>query len=139
VNEALVRVLVVDDDELTTELVSRALSAQRCEVLVALHADDIARVGGSFEPDAVLVDVNIPGTSPDAVLRAARSALPGGTRVFLFSAEDEQALRAMARRVGADGWLSKSTAVGDLGARLRKLLGKEEVSMRRTAKGAGDP
>jgi DNA-binding response OmpR family regulator len=119
---ATIRVLVVDDDPLASELVSRALTAERFEVAVASSAEAIAGVARELQPQAVLVDVNMPGTTSGGAVQVARSAVPPDTRIFLFSSDDEGVLRSLARRVKADGWLSKSMAVVDLGARIRKLM-----------------
>jgi two-component system OmpR family response regulator len=118
-----IRVLIVDDDALTRDLVSRVLGAEAFEVAVASTAEQIAPVTRDFHPHAVLVDVNIPGVASGGAVAVVRSAAPAGARIVLFSADDEETLRATARRVQADGWLSKNTAVVDLGARIRKLLG----------------
>jgi DNA-binding response OmpR family regulator len=123
-DDAPIRVLVVDDDPLASDLVTRALSAERFEVAVAATADVVAVVAREFQPRVVLVDVNMPGTTPAGAVQLARSAMPAAARIFLFSSDDDGVLRMLARRVNADGWLSKSTAVVDLGARIRKLLGQ---------------
>jgi DNA-binding response OmpR family regulator len=116
------RVLVIDDDSLVLELVSRALASADFEVAVARTLPEIAQVTAGFAPDAVLVDVNIPGSPSGGAVDAVRGAVPSGARVFLFSSEDEAVLRTLARRTKADGWLSKSTPVTDLGRRIRLLL-----------------
>ena len=118
------RVLIVDDDELTRELVSRALSSDRFEVASAIDATAIPNATSSFVPDIVLADVNIPGVAPGETVAVVRSLLPAGTRVVLFSASDDAELRRLAKRVQADGWLSKGTSILDLGARILALLNR---------------
>jgi DNA-binding response OmpR family regulator len=120
----VIRVLVVDDDSLVLDLVARALASKEFEVAVARTLDEIPRVTAGFSPDAVLVDVNIPGTASGGAVEAARAAASSSARIFLFSADDEAVLRALSRRVHADGWLSKSTSIVDLGARIRALLNR---------------
>jgi DNA-binding response OmpR family regulator len=115
-------VLVVDDDSLVLDLVARALGPREFEVAVARTLHEIPRVAAAFSPDAVLVDVNIPGAASGSAVEAARSAVSSSARIYLFSADDEAVLRALTRRVKADGWLSKSTSIVDLGARIRALL-----------------
>lgn len=119
-----IRVLIVDDDDLQRDLVARALSTGPFDVVGASRTTEIAEATKGFVPDLVLVDVNIPGTSSAAAVEAARAVVPAGTRIVLFSADDEAVLRMLARRVNADGWLSKGTPVLDLGARLQAILNR---------------
>ena len=54
----------------------------------------------------------------------ARAAAPRGTRFFLFSACDESKLRALARELKADGWISKSTPVAEVSRKLQAEAGR---------------
>jgi DNA-binding response OmpR family regulator len=119
-----IRVLIVDDDALLRDLVARALPAAEFEVAAVSSAAEIADATKAFVPDVVLVDVNLPGSSSGGAAQVVRGFVPPDARVILFSADDEAVLRAIARRVGADGWVSKGASVLDLGARIRKLLGR---------------
>ncbi len=114
------RILVIDDDTLQLELLQRVLSRDGFEVAIGASANDIGRLAGPFRPDLVLVDVNIPGASGGSGLTMARADAPPGTLFFLFSACDESKLRALARDLRADGWLSKSTPVAEVSRKLRE-------------------
>lgn len=118
-----IRVLLVDDDGLTRDLVTRVLTSEKFEVAVASSAEQIEAVTRAFQPDAVLVDVHIPDMPGGGAVALVRSAAPPGARIVLFSADDEEALRATVGRVQADGWLSKNKPIGGLGEWIRKLVG----------------
>ncbi len=113
------RLLVVDDDPMQLELVQRSLGHEGFLVETASSADGAAAVLGRFTPDLVLVDVNMPGTSPNDVCNSVRAA--GRARVVIFSASDGAQLKSLAARLGADGWLSKSAALPDIARQLREL------------------
>lgn len=113
------RVLVVDDDALQLEMIQRALRLEGFDVTTTRAALGVSNLVRSFEPDAVLLDVNIPALTGDRLLTVARKHAPPSTRFFLYSACDESRLRALAAETGADGWISKSTGSTEVAARLR--------------------
>jgi two-component system, OmpR family, response regulator len=118
----VLRVLVVDDDPMQLALVERALPSEwfalRC---VATVADMVAEAHG-FKPEIVLVDVNLPDATPERTVALARDAA-AGARIVLYSAWEDSRLRALAIRLGADAFISKSESVIGIGRRLRELHG----------------
>jgi two-component system OmpR family response regulator len=118
------RVLVVDDDPLQLELMQRALAHDGFTVAVGSSLDDVRHLAKDFAPDVVLMDVHIAGAPDGSGLPVARAVAPAGTRVYFFSACDESELRALARDLKADGWLSKSLPVADVSRRLKEMVGR---------------
>jgi len=112
-------VFVVDDDSLQLDLVQRTLQGAGFEVSCSSSPIGATNLICSFLPDIVLMDVNIPGLSGDALVSISRKWAPKHTRFVLYSASDEAKLRNLARAVGAHGWISKSVTGSDLVNRLR--------------------
>ncbi|MDB4936307.1 MAG: hypothetical protein JWP87_3279 [Labilithrix sp.] len=117
--EVDLRLLVVDDDPMQLELVQRSLGHEGFVVETASSADGAAAAVARFLPDFVLVDVNMPGTTPNDVCKFVRAG--SRARVVLFSAADGSQLKTLAARVGADGWLSKSAALPEIARQLREM------------------
>jgi DNA-binding response OmpR family regulator len=115
------RILVIDDDVLQLELLQRVLARDGFTVAVGASMNDIKQLSKDFKPNVVLMDVNIPGASGGTGLPMARAAAPRGTKLYLFSACDESKLRALARELGADGYLSKSLPVAEVSRKLKEL------------------
>jgi DNA-binding response OmpR family regulator len=113
------RVLVVEDDALQLEMIQRSLRLEGFEVNATRAALGVSNLVRTFEPDAVLLDVNIPALTGDRLLTVAKKHAPATTKFFLYSACDESKLRALAAETGADGWMSKSTGSGEVAARIR--------------------
>ncbi|HEX2092943.1 MAG TPA: ATP-binding protein [Longimicrobiaceae bacterium] len=107
-NEELLRILVVDDDEVDRMAVRRALRAGgvRAEVREAGDvAAALAALGGE-EFDCVFLDYNLPGGDGLRVLRGAREAGLDAPVVMLTGHEDTQtAVELM--KAGASDYLSK--------------------------------
>lgn len=115
------RVLIVDDDPMQLDMVSRRLRLEGFEVAVTASSFGASNLIRSFSPRVVLLDVNIPALAGDKLLALARRVAPRTTQFVLYSACDESQLRELARLARADDWISKSTDLAVVADRLRKL------------------
>jgi two-component system, OmpR family, response regulator MprA len=115
-------ILVVDDDSAVRESLRRALKLEGYEVELAADGDAaLERLGGDAEPDAVVLDVMMPGTDGLDVcrtLRASGNRLP----VLMLTARGAVDDRVAGLDAGADDYLVKPFALDELFARLRALL-----------------
>jgi two-component system response regulator MprA len=126
----VVRILVVDDDRAVRDALRRALTLGGYDVVTAAGGQQgLTEVAQSL-PDAVVLDVGMPGLDGLEVCRRLRVA---GNRVpvLMLTARDAVTDRIDGLDAGADDYLVKPFDIGELKARLRAL-------MRRTA-GEGDP
>lgn len=119
------RILVVDDDASHLSLVERSLRLEGFEVTTATGAFGVSALVRRWQPDLVLLDVNIPALSGDRLLEVLRRHAPSETKLVLFSACDEAYLRRLAGEVSADGYISKSIASMDLAERIRNLCASQ--------------
>lgn len=118
------KVLVVDDHPLIQEAVSNVLRRLGERVDIDLAGDcnrglDIATQGA--EPDLVLLDLNLPGLSGIAALKAWRSKFPAVPVIVLSAASDQQTLLA-ALGAGAAGFIPKSSSNEVMLAAVRLVL-----------------
>ncbi len=116
------RLLVVDDEPAVRDSLRRALLLERYEVDLAASGDEaLARLEGDGQPDAILLDVLMPGTDGLEVCRRLRRS-GNLTPVLMLTARDEVADRVAGLDAGADDYLVKPFALEELLARLRALL-----------------
>ena len=127
------RVLVVDDERAVRDSLRRALELEGYEVeLAADGAEALYRLESNGQPDAVILDVLMPGVDGLEVSRRLRSK--GNTvPILMLTARTEVESRVAGLDAGADDYLAKPFALEELLARLRALLrrmapGTEEVS-----------
>lgn len=71
-----VRILVVDDDDDTRELVTRVLEGRGAEVVAAASAEEAWSAFERSAPDALLVDIAMPGEDGYSFLRRVRACPP---------------------------------------------------------------
>jgi two-component system, OmpR family, response regulator MprA len=125
------RILVVDDERAVRESLRRALELEGYDIDLAGDGEEaLTRLQSTAEPDAVILDVLMPGLDGLEVCRRLRR---GGSRlpVLMLTARDEVENRVAGLDAGADDYVTKPFALEELLARLRALL-------RRTANGSGE-
>ena len=127
------KILVVDDERAVRESLRRALELEGYEIeLAADGREALERLEADSQPDALVLDVLMPGVDGLEVcrrLRRAGSRLP----VLMLTARDAVENRVAGLDAGADDYVTKPFALEELLARIRALL-------RRTtdAEGAGE-
>lgn len=114
------RVLVVDDEAQIVRGLSAALRAAGYEVASADTAADAIRACAMRPPDAAILDLVLPDGSGVDVCRAVRewTDLP----IIVVSALDTEDDKIAALDAGADDYVTKPYAVGELLARVRAAL-----------------
>jgi two-component system, OmpR family, response regulator MprA len=114
-------VLVADDDRAVREALERALHLEGFEVELAPDGDATLAAVEKRTPDAVVLDVMMPGLDGLDVTRRLRRT---GNRVpiLLLTARDAIGDRVEGLDAGADDYLPKPFALEELIARLRALL-----------------
>src|SRR5207247_4869601 len=114
-------VLVADDDRAVREALERALQLAGYDVQLASDGDAALAAIAERTPDAVVLDVMMPGYDGLDVTRRLRRE---GNRVpvLLLTARDAVGDRVDGLDAGADDYLPKPFALEELVARLRALL-----------------
>ena len=124
------RILVVDDEPAVRDSLRRALELEGYEVEVAVDGESaLIELGEPRHPDAVILDILMPGVDGLEVCRRIR-AVGDQVPVLMLTARAEVDSRVAGLDAGADDYLPKPFALAELLARLRALL-------RRTANGGG--
>jgi two-component system, OmpR family, response regulator MprA len=116
------KILVVDDERAVRESLRRALELEGYEIELAADGNEaLYRLEVTEEPDAVILDVLMPGVDGLEVcrrLRGAGSKLP----VLMLTARTEVEDRVAGLDAGADDYVTKPFALEELLARVRALL-----------------
>jgi two-component system KDP operon response regulator KdpE len=114
------RVLVVDDEPQFLRALKTSLRAAGYEVDTASTAEEALTSIGLGPPDAVILDLVLPDKRGTEVTRELRawSEIP----VIVVSAVGDEAEKISALDEGADDYVTKPFAIGELLARLRAAL-----------------
>jgi CheY-like chemotaxis protein len=120
------RILIVEDNEMSRDMLSRRLSRRGHEVILAVDGAEGVRRALADAPDIVLMDLSLPdvdGWEATRRLRAhdATRKLP----VIALTAHAMQGDRERALAAGADDYDTKPVDLERLIAKIEALLGRE--------------
>ena len=119
------RILVVDDDRAVRDALRRALTLGGYEVQVAETGEQALDQVVQAIPDAVVLDVGLPGIDGLEVCRRLR-LLGNRVPILILTARDAVADRIDGLDVGADDYMVKPFDVAELKARIRALLRRSD-------------
>ena len=117
------RVLVVDDEPAIVRALGINLKALGYQIDSAETGEDALRKAADHRPDAVILDLGLPGIDGVEVIRGLR----GWTNVpiIVLSVRDAERQKILALDAGADDYVTKPFGMGELLARLRAALRRE--------------
>ncbi|MEV5335110.1 response regulator transcription factor [Streptomyces werraensis] len=126
-----VRVLVVDDEQSITELLSMALRYEGWQIRSAGDGQNALRAAREFRPDAVVLDMMLPDMHGLTVLGRLRRELPDVPVLFL-TAKDAVEDRIAGLTAGGDDYVTKPFSLEEVVARLRGLIRRSCTAERRS-------
>jgi two-component system OmpR family response regulator len=115
------RILIVEDDEMLAEAVTRALRQSAHAVQRAATGPDADRILASTEFDLVILDLGLPQLDGFEVLkrlRGRRERVP----VLVLTVRDSVQDRVACLDCGADDYMTKPFELAELEARVRALI-----------------
>jgi DNA-binding response OmpR family regulator len=116
-----VRLLIVEDDDIVADAITRALGAANYAVLRVTSAEAALAVLADEEFAMAVIDVGLPGADGLTLVRRLRSAgktLP----TLILTARCTLTDKVKALDLGADDFLSKPFEAAELAARCRALM-----------------
>jgi DNA-binding response OmpR family regulator len=123
------RVLVVDDEAVVREVLTRYLERDGFDVETAADGEDAIARFDAAAPDLVLLDLMLPRVDGFEVFRAIRSR--SRSPVIMLTARGEVTDRIVGLDVGADDYVSKPFSPSEVAARVRAVIRRtREVRVR---------
>jgi len=114
------RVLVVDDDTKTVELVKLYLNRDGYRVLTAYDGIDALRLAREGHPDLIVLDLMLPGLDGLQVCRTLRNE--SDVPIIMLTAKTTEQDKLTGLDLGADDYVSKPFSPKELAARVRAVL-----------------
>lgn len=113
-------ILIVDDEPQILRFLGHALAAAGYDTCTASTGAEALRAVAAHNPDLMVLDLGLPDADGKTVIETLRrsSDLP----VIVLSARDQEMEKIMALDLGADDFVAKPFAIGELLARLRVCL-----------------
>jgi DNA-binding response OmpR family regulator/Tfp pilus assembly protein PilZ len=115
-------ILVFDDSPFALALTRAALEDAGFKVAIAEDLSSFERQRVAFDPDLILVDVQMPEAFGDDVASTLRSWHGVQVPILLVSSLDQSELAGRAQRARASGYVCKGAGMPELVRRCRELL-----------------
>lgn len=116
------KVLLLDDNALTRQLAGDLLEAEGFDAETVEDAAGLQKALEWWNPDVIVVDLNLPGRSGADIIRELRAAAPDGPPAVLMSATAEGPLAALAEGCGAAASFSTLAGLSGLLEVVREIL-----------------
>jgi CheY-like chemotaxis protein len=122
------RILVVEDNEMNRDVLSRRLARKKYEVLVAVDGGEGVVMARSEAPDLILMDMSLPvvdGWEATRQLKASpeTKAIP----IIALTAHAMSGDREKAMEAGCDDYDTKPIELPRLLAKVKALLGNQKA------------
>lgn len=120
----MAKILIVEDNEMNRDMLSRRLARKGFEVLLALDGEQAVAMAAAERPDIVLMDMNLPLKDGWTAAREIRDG--EGTRAIPIIALTAHAMsddRSRALAAGCDDYETKPLDFARLLGKMAALLG----------------
>jgi two-component system alkaline phosphatase synthesis response regulator PhoP len=114
------KVLVVDDDEKTVELVKLYLNRDGYRVITAYDGNDALKLARENQPDLIVLDLMLPGINGLEICRILREESDVPIIMLTALTTDDDRLKGL--DIGADDYVTKPFSPRELAARVRAVL-----------------
>jgi two-component system response regulator ResD len=114
------RVLIVDDEPIVRDVLSRYLARGGYEVDTAEDGEGALKAFGADPPDLVLLDIMLPRL--DGLSVFARIRANADTPVIMLTAKSAETDRVVGLEIGADDYVTKPFSPREVVARVRSVL-----------------
>jgi DNA-binding response OmpR family regulator len=120
------RVLVVDDEEIVRDVLTRYLEREGFRVDVASDGEAAVELAERSRPDIVVLDLMLPKLDGFEVFRRIRDGCD--VPIVMLTAKSEEVDRIVGLEVGADDYVTKPFSPREVVARIRAVLRRSENS-----------
>jgi DNA-binding response OmpR family regulator len=122
------RVLVVDDEAIVRDVLTRYLEREGFQVEAAADGESALELAARSWPDIVVLDLMLPKVDGLEVFRRLREI--GDVPVVMLTAKGEEVDRLVGLELGADDYVSKPFSPREVVARIRAVLRRGDRAAR---------
>ncbi|BBH43938.1 twitching motility response regulator PilH [Pseudomonas sp. KU43P] len=120
----MARILIVDDSPTEMHKLTAWLEKHQHQVLKASNGADAVALARQEKPDAVLMDIVMPGMNGfQATRQLSKDPETSSIPVLIVTTKDQETDRIWAQRQGARGFVTKPVEEDALIAKLNEVLG----------------
>ncbi|MUH37473.1 response regulator [Zobellia amurskyensis] len=121
------KILTIDDQQLILLSVEKRLLELGYEVKTASSGEQGIEVFDSFQPDLVLVDINMPGMSGLRVVEHIRVEKKSETPILIMSGNTDEKIIVDGFDLGINDYMKKPVSLDEMAARIKRIIGAPDI------------
>lgn len=129
------KILTIDDQQLILLSVEKRLTELGYDVMTANSGKKGIEIYDAFEPDLVLVDINMPDISGLDVVKHIKEINNKNTPVLIMSGNTDETIIMDGFTLGIDDYMKKPVSLSEMAARIKRLIGAPVVQGSETVSG----
>lgn len=118
------KILVIDDEKSIADAIVYVLKREGFFVESAYDGEEALRKFDSVKPDAIILDVMLPGIDGYGILRKLENR--GNVGIIMLTAKEDIVNKVLGLELGADDYITKPFDMRELLARIKSLLRRME-------------
>ena len=121
------KILAIDDQQLVLFPLQKRLEELGYEVII--ETDSFKAIGhyNSFNPDLVIVDINMPVVSGLDVVKYIRNTKKSQTPIMILSSDTKDETITEGFELGINDYMKKPLSLNEISARVKRLIGAPEL------------
>lgn len=120
------KILAIDDQQLILLSLKKHLGDLGYEVECATSGEEGIKLYDTFEPDLIIVDIEMGGMSGIDVVRYIRNEKKSKTPIMVMSGNTDEANIMSGFHLGIDDYMKKPVSLNEVTARVRRIIGVAE-------------
>ncbi|MDO6519651.1 response regulator [Zobellia uliginosa] len=121
------KILTIDDQQLILLSVEKRLIELGYEVRTAGSGELGIEIYDDFQPDLVLVDINMPGMSGLQVVKHIRTEKKSKTPILIMSGNTDENIIVDGFDLGINDYMKKPVSLEEMAARIKRIVGVPET------------
>jgi CheY-like chemotaxis protein len=120
------KILAIDDQKLVLIPLESRLKEMGYEVITETDGVKGIELYDSFQPDLVIVDINMPSISGLDVVRHIREVKKSNTPIMILSGNTDDEMITEGFELGVNDYMKKPLSLTEVGLRTKRLIGTPE-------------
>lgn len=122
------KILAIDDQQLVLLPIQKRLNELGYDVKIEIDANDGLSTYNAFEPDLVIVDINMPNISGLDIVKHIRNSKKADTPIMVLSGNTHDNIITAGFELGINDYMKKPLSLNEICARVKRLIGAPEVN-----------
>jgi CheY-like chemotaxis protein len=121
------KILAIDDQQLVLLPLQKRLEELGYEVIIETDAFKAIGDYNAFNPDLVIVDINMPGVSGLDIIKHIRNTKSSQIPIMVLSSDTKDETITEGFELGINDYMKKPLSLNEISARVKRLIGAPEV------------